>query len=285
MTYVASPIKRARATAEEMDLRRLKLVRIVQAGKPMTVRQVFYQATIAGVVEKTEAGYAKVQRALVELRHDGLISWNSIADHTRWQRKPRSFSDPKEALIHTANLYRKAVWDDLPVYVEVWLEKDALAGVVYPITSQFDVPLMVTRGYSSITFLHQAAADILEIGKPTFIYQLGDHDPSGVDAAHKIRDGLLSYADGAEIHFERIAVTPAQIERMKLPTRPTKKSDTRAKGFEGDSVELDAIDPGILRALVRAAIEGHIPRAAFDALKAAEASEREALIAFARSAA
>jgi hypothetical protein len=155
------------------------------------------------------------------------------------------------------------------------LEKDALAGVVYPVTSMFDVPLMVARGYASLSFLYSAAEYINELTVPTFIYHLGDFDPSGVNAGEKIEETLREMAPEAEIFFERIAVTRGQIAEWDLPTRPTKKSDTRAKGFSDISVELDAIEPNQLRALVTEAIEQHLPKRQFKVLKAAEESERD----------
>ena len=95
----------------------------------------------------------------------------------------------------------------------------------------YDVPLMVARGYASLSFLHSAAEDINELDVPAFIYHLGDFDPSGVNAGEKIEETLRELAPDAEIIFERIAVTPEQIEEWGLPTRPTKASDSRAKGF------------------------------------------------------
>ena len=58
--YQASPIKRVRSTRAEVEARRKALLTIIEAGKPMTVRQVFYQATVQGIVEKAETGYSKV---------------------------------------------------------------------------------------------------------------------------------------------------------------------------------------------------------------------------------
>jgi hypothetical protein len=122
----------------------------------------------------------------------------------------------------------------------VWLEKDALAGVVYPITSSYDMPLMVARGYASLSFLHSAAEYINSLDVPTYIYHLGDFDPSGVNAGEKIEQTLREMAPDAEIEFERVAVQHWQIEAWNLPTRPTKASDTRAKNFGDISVELKA---------------------------------------------
>jgi hypothetical protein len=217
------------------------------------------------------------------MRRSGDLPYYYLADSTRWQRKPRTFNGIEEAFQHTAQFYRKSLWADAGSYVEVWLEKDALAGVVHPVTSMFDVPLMVARGYASLSFLYSAAEAINDLDVPAYIYHLGDFDPSGVNAGEKIEETLREMAPDADISFERIAVTLEQIEEWNLPTRPTKTSDTRAKGFGEVSVELDAIDPNQLRELVQAAIEEHLPADEYEVLKAAEASERKLLTSLIRS--
>jgi hypothetical protein len=251
--------------------------------KPMTVRQVFYQATVRNLIEKTEAGYNKVQTDLVHMRKSGLLPYGWLADNTRWQRKPDTFDSIKQALEDTAKFYRKSLWADADCYVEFWLEKDALSGVIYPVTDMYAVPLMVACGYASLSFLHGAAEYINELDVPTYIYHLGDFDPSGVDAAKKIEQTLREMAPDAEIHFSRVAVTPSQIKNWNLPTRPTKTSDSRSKNFGDISVELDAISPGYLRTLVKLVIEEHLPKRQFEILKQAEASEREMLRLFVRN--
>jgi hypothetical protein len=274
--YQASPIRRRhRSTKAEVEARRDQLFEIIDAMRPMTVRQVFYQATVRGVVEKSERGYNQVQTDLTLLRRAGDLPYDWLADNTRWQRRPKTFSGIEAALDETARFYRKALWDEIDAYAEVWLEKDALSGVIYPITSRYDVPLMVARGYASLSFLHSAAAAINDLDVPVYIYHLGDFDPSGVNAGEKIEETLMEMAPDADITFERIAVTEEQIADWSLPTRPTKPGDTRSEGFGAISVELDAIEPDRLRNLVQEAIERHLPRQQFEVLKAAEQSERE----------
>jgi hypothetical protein len=275
--YQASPIKRYRATKAEVKERRDVFYDIVAEMQPMTVRQVFYQATVRGIIEKTGAGYTKVQTDLVLMRRDGTLPYGWIADNTRWQRRPTTYDGIEEALNETARLYRKSLWNDADAYVEIWLEKDALSGVVYPITSKYDVPLMVARGYASLSFLHSAAEYINELDVPAYIYHLGDYDPSGVNAGEKIEETLRELAPDAEIHFERLAVSPEQIDQWRLPSRPTKSSDTRSRNFGDVSVELDAIPPDYLREMVEIAIQQHLPPRQFEILKAAEQSEREIL--------
>jgi hypothetical protein len=280
--YQTSHIKRHRSTKAEVETRRETLLDIVAEMQPMTVRQVFYQATVRGLVEKAESGYAKVQTDLTLLRRAGELPYDWLADNTRWQRKPRTFDSVEDALNETARFYRKSLWADADAYVEIWLEKDALAGVVYPVTNMYDVPLMVARGYASLSFLHSAAEYINELTVPAYIYHLGDYDPSGVNAAEKIEETLRELAPHADITFERLAVTRQQIALWRLPTRPTKKSDTRAKGFGKISVELDSIEPQRLRSLVQSVIEVHLPARQFKVLKAAEESERELLTSLVR---
>lgn len=272
--YQVSPIKRVRSTRAEVWGRREALLDIVRGMYPMTVRQVFYQATVLGLVEKSEAGYAKVQTDLVVMRRAGTLPYDWLADNTRWQRKPQTFDSIDQALQDTARLYRKSLWTNADAYVEIWLEKDALSGVILPVTSLYDVPLMVARGYASLSFLHGAAEFMESVGRPVFVYHLGDFDPSGVNAGEKIEQTLRELAPTADIHFERLAVTRRQIVEWALPSRPTKKTDSRSKGFGDISVELDAIRPQDLRALVESAINRHLPADEFRVLMAAEESER-----------
>jgi hypothetical protein len=267
---------------------RFEALRLIIAEiQPCSVRGAYYQAaSVHQIVEKTESGYDKVQRALVKLRRAGRIPYRHITDNTRWQIKPTTYDSLTEALEATAALYRRAVWSDVNGYVEVWLEKDALAGVIQPITAKYDVPLMVARGFSSLSFLYSAAQDISRLRKAAYIYHLGDLDPSGDCAAKKIEQTLREFAPNAEIHFERLAVTDQQIEAWDLPTRPTKQTDSRAKSFgRKHNVELDAINPNVLRELVEWSIKKHLPAHQLTVLKVAEDSEREMLELFAREAA
>jgi hypothetical protein len=240
----------------------------------MTVRQVYYLATVRGLVDKTDTGYRDVLNNLIRMRRADALPYAWLVDNTRRMLKPYTVASIIDALDDTVKAYRKALWTDADDYVEIWIEKDALSGVVYPVTHRYDVPLMPARGYASRSFLYSASEEIARQDRPTFIYHFGDHDPSGVNAGEKIEETLQEMAPDSEIVFERLAVQPWQIEQWNLPTRPTKPSDTRSRGFGSISVELDAIDPERLRLLVRQAIEKHLPRRQFEILKAAEQSER-----------
>ena len=241
----------------------------------MTVRQVFYQAMVAQLVEKSEKGYRKVQYAVLQLRRAGDVAYEAIVDSTRRLIQAYTSTSVAERLREAARFYRKALWDKSDCQLEIWLEKDALAGVVEPVTDRYDVALVVARGFSSETAVWEAAQRLLENGKPAHVFHLGDYDPSGQAAAADIERKLRDFAPGLEITFERLAVTPEQIAAWSLPTRPTKASDTRAGFTSAISVELDAIDPRRLRALVQEAIERHLPPERFVELMSEERAERE----------
>jgi len=281
--YETSPIKRARRTGAAMEDIRVGIERVVADEQPCTLRQIFYRLVAGGVVAKTEREYLTIARLLVEMRREGRIPFSAIADSTRWMRKPRTWSSLEAALRQTKHTYRRSLWNDQSVYVEVWCEKDALAGVLVDATEKWDVPLMVSRGFASVTFLHSAAKAIEAAGKPAYLYYFGDHDPSGLVIPRKIEQTLREYAPCAEIHFERVAVLPAQILEWSLPTRPTKRAgNTHAKRFAGESVEVDAIPPRQLRALCDRCITQHIDQAAYQATLRVEKAERETLDALVR---
>lgn len=241
----------------------------------MTVRQLFYRLVSNGAIDKTEAEYKQtVVRLSGEMRLAGEIPFGWIADNTRWMRKPTTHSSLQDALNDTARTYRRSVWDDQGVYVEVWLEKDALAGVLMDVTSKWDVPLMVTKGFASLSYLHSAAETIEDQGKPTYLYYFGDHDPSGLDIPRQVEQGIRRFAPEADITFERVAVNPDQIEELNLPTRPTKKTDSRSKNFEGESVEVDAIEPARLRLIASECITQHIDPVAYRRMRDVEDAEK-----------
>jgi hypothetical protein len=269
-SYIPSPIKRPRRTHAEMETICGAIYDVLNADNPMTVRRVFYQLVSQGVIEKTEAEYKQtVGRVLTEMRRAGEIPFGWIADNTRWMRKPRTYDSIWHMLELTRETYRRALWNDQTHYVEIWLEKDALAGVLCEETGQWDVPLMVTRGYPSVSYLHEAAETISEQGKPTFIYYW--------DITRATECGLREFAPEAEIYFQRVAVTPQQIASLGLPTRPTKVTDSRSKNFEGESVEVDAIPSAQLRGMVRQCIERHIDADALYQTQIVEQQERQTL--------
>ena len=192
--------------------------------------------------------------------------------------RSRGFEHAIEA---TARTYRKALCDDTDASVEIRLEKDALAGVMVDVTNEYDVPLMVARGYSSLSFLHSVAEAMAAEDRPCFVYHFGDWDPSGVNAAEKIDETLRAMVPKAEIVFERVAVTPEQIVGWNLRRGRRRQATRVPRNGPGESVELDAIPADHLRDLVRYCISDHLDGEKLRVLRVAEALEREALAMFA----
>jgi hypothetical protein len=289
--YPATGINRIRATKDEMSTRRRRLIEIVESEHPATVRQVYYQAEIHKLVGKTDSDYDKVQTMLTDLRRDGTIPYDWIKDEGRFVRQPFTVDGIVEALNETRRQHRKGPWQYVGRYVQIWIEKNALLGVVEPITRDYDVALMSAVGYSSISFLHKSAQTLRPLGCPIYVYQFGDLDPSGAHAAEVIERELRCFAPDADIHFERIAITPKQIVEYGLTSalRDTKTKDPRyawfCKKYRDEpvirggrlSVELDAIRPSLLRDLVREVIERHLPRSLLDDTNAEGDRERTRL--------
>jgi hypothetical protein len=282
-SYEASTIiKRARATKVEMEERAEFLIDYANEHGPVTVRGLYYQAEVAGLpgIGKDDRDYTKIQRQVLKLRRAGLLAYSDIADATRWMRKPTTHNSVEEALENCAQLYRKNLWRDTDDYVEVWIEKDALAGVLYSTTALYDVPLMVTRGFSSETFAFEAVAAREGDDRTYYVYYLGDFDRAGRDAAKSLEEKLRRFADenGKEVVFKQIAVTERQIAEWNLPTREPKRKSAADKKWPHDfACELDAIPPDLLRDLVEGYINLHLPQDKLEVLKAAEQSEREIL--------
>lgn len=250
---------------------------VFATNKPqMTVRQVYYALAVRGIVPKTKAGYRQTCYQLGVLRRDGTMPYGWIADNTRWQIKPTTYTGVESAMQIWHDAYRRDMWESQNVHVEIWVEKDALAGVIAPVTRYYGVPLFVARGFSSMTFAYDAAEEIKEIDKPTYIYHFGDFDPSGINAAESLQAELWGH--GASASFERIAITREQIDNMGLPTLPVNRKDPRAKTWNHPFVcELDALPVNVLRSLVRECIEAHIDKARWEHTKEAERLERQTL--------
>ncbi|MDT0263977.1 hypothetical protein [Jatrophihabitans lederbergiae] len=244
---------------------------------PATLRGTYYRVVSAGAVEKTEAGYRLVGRQVLKLRRSGVLPYSWITDGTRWIVKPTTWSDLDMMLADSAASYRRMLWRSQAVEVHLFTEKDAISGVIDGVTSRWDVPLGVLRGYSSESFCWSVAETLALTEKPVHIYQLGDHDPSGIDAWRDFCDKVARFAPTADVTFSRIAVLPEQIEAWNLPTRPTKRTDTRAAGFTGGSVEVDAIPPSQLRRLVEDAIVQHIDPHQLGITRMVEDAERSLL--------
>ena len=232
-------------------------------GYKMTLRQLYYQLVSRDIIENKIAEYAKLSTLLVKGRMAGVVDWEAIEDRIRKPYIPYWVSGIQSALEDTINQYRLNRQEGQDSYIELWVEKDALSVVLRRITEEFHINLMVNRGYSSCTAMHDAFERIERAeddGKQVTILYLGDHDPSGLDMIRDIEERLNEFGVNPEVIF--IGLTMAQIKKYNPPPNPAKVSDPRAKeyirNFGATSWEVDALNPKTLHALVRKNVESRI---------------------------
>jgi hypothetical protein len=276
--YRTSPTRR---TADQMaELLQAILSIVLPEESAITIRHLFYRLVGLSVIEKTERAYKSLCGHLSHWRKDGEVPWNAFSDSTRWHITPPMFDSLADALTRTKETYRRNLWATQPSYVEVWVEKDAIAGVIDDVTASFGVPLFVCRGFASLSSMYSASRQFKTAqrhGKEVTIFHLGDYDPSGHAAADAIERTFENDFD-CPINFERIAILPEHITEFDLPTRPTKDSDSRSRSWSGtESVELDSMPPGVLRELVEDAITSSIDQRAWKELQKIEREEKATL--------
>lgn len=256
---------------------------ILADGHPMTVRQVFYQLVSRQVIKNNRGQYQAVSNALVDARREGVIPWSWIEDRLRRPRHVSMWSG-LSAFADTCRLaYRLDVWPSQPLYLEVWLEKDALSGIFEDILNPFGITLNVGRGYDGWDSIHNAAvryAERAEWKRPTSILYFGDFDPSGEDMVRSLSVRLDAL--GARPTITKCALTRDDIRRYNLPPDFTKKTDTRRAAFvaeHGDlSVELDALPADVLRGRLRDEVESRLDLDALAKVKKREDRDRVQLV-------
>lgn len=255
--------KRIRATNADIALWDDFLMEYADLHKPVTVRQLFYAATVYfDNVPKTEEGYGKIQRRVRTLRMQQIMPMYWLADYSRSVWGVESHTSPSNALQDFSNNYHYDFWADHDETVEVWLEKSALAGVLEPVTHQYQVNLCPSAGQSSITFLEAAIRRAAHNGKHRFVaYTLYDFDASGRSAAQTVSKRLQEFGEwhGVEVIHRPLALNYEQVVSMKLPSRPPKQEK---QAWEYPiAAELDAIPPAQLRQMVKEVLETHMPAA------------------------
>jgi hypothetical protein len=278
--YETRPLKarRHRRTREQLDRLDSELIELVREFQPITIRGVFYRAEVRGLIPKTEHGYDVVQRRLLKLRREGRLPYVWITDGVRTVMGHERYSDVEEFAEEVRQLYRRDYWRNWPEAVFIWIEKDALSGVIAPTVLDWGLDLWISRGLSSESYLFRAGRMIARSRKPTWVYVLADFDPSGLLISEKVAEILPGFTDNVPVRVRRLALDHAQVAEMQLPTRPVKHSDSRARKFVakyGDRcAELDAIPPPVLRQMVDEVISTHADRFEIERLKLIEADER-----------
>jgi hypothetical protein len=255
---------------EEIVEASLEILR--QYDTPITLRQLYYRLVSRRMFPNTLNSYKRLSRTMVRARERGDIPLSAIEDRSRriLGRGDVGYSSVEEflrrrikVLVESWKEFTMPMWEDQPYYLLISLEKDALSRLVSQVANRYAVRTFPTKGYPSFSYVLRMAHYIRGRlkGKTTIILYLGDFDPSGVDIERDLTERLRRYGAGDFI-VKRIALTRDQILEYQLPPMPVKRSDARAPRFVAaygdEAVELDALDPNVLRRVITAAIEEYI---------------------------
>jgi hypothetical protein len=260
-------------------------------GYVLTLRQLYYQFVARGWIANSQKEYKRLGDIINDGRLAGLIDWYAIEDRTRSLSGNSHWSGPSAIIRSAADSYHIDKWSDQPCRVEVWVEKDALEGIVGQAASALDVDYFSCRGYTSQTAMWNAGRRLKkygERGQKVIILHLGDHDPSGIDMSRDIEERLVTFMEEAfwSLTFDRIALNKDQIRKYDPPPNPAKITDSRCAGyvdrFGKDSWELDALEPGVIAGLINDAILSHRDGDKYEAKVQEEEKGRELLTAAAR---
>jgi hypothetical protein len=229
-------------------------------GFDLTLRQLFYQFVARGLIANKDSEYKRLGGIVSEARLAGLIDWTAITDRTRYLRSNSHWDNPADIIQSAATSYARDKWANQPKRIEVWIEKDALVGVIAQVCERLDVPYFSCRGYTSASEMWVAGQRLVryvEDGQEPVILHLGDHDPSGKDMSRDIVDRLELFT-GDDVRFQRLALNMDQVEQYDPPPNPAKITDSRASAyiaeFGSESWELDALDPSVLSSLIEDSI-------------------------------
>lgn len=235
------------------------------AGYDLTLRQLYYQFVSRDLIPNSQQEYKKLGDAINNGRLAGLISWEAIIDRTRNLQRLPSWETPRVFLESVVPQFKIDYWEKQPRRVEVWIEKDALIGVIERVCRSNDVPYFSCRGYTSQSEMwgaSQRLGEYIANGQQAVVIHLGDHDSSGKDMTRDIEDRLNLFLGTdygpSEFEVNRIALNIDQVRKYKPPPNPAKMTDPRAKQyikqFGKQSWELDALDPKVLSDLIQKTI-------------------------------
>lgn len=260
-------------------------------GFDLTLRQLYYQFVSRGLIPNKDTEYKRLGSIINDARLAGLMDWSYITDRTRNLRTLSHWTKPSEIIRSAAVSYHRDMWARQSTHVEVWIEKDALIGVIGGVCDELDLPHFSCRGYTSQSEVWVAARRMeryLRDGQKVVVIHLGDHDPSGIDMSRDIEGRLSLFLEGDgydadELTVLRIALNYDQVLQYNPPPNPAKLTDSRATGYiskHGDeSWELDALEPTVITSLVRDTATTYINWRIWEEDKDAIESERKVLTA------
>lgn len=225
-------------------------------GFRLTLRQLYYQFVSRDLIANTLKEYKRLGSVINDARLAGLIDWNAIEDRTRSVRSVSTWDSPSSIVQACARQYRLDQWEGQQFRPEIWIEKEALAGVVEGVCGELGVSYLSCRGYTSQSEMWSSASRLASLdadGQHPVILHFGDHDPSGIDMSRDIRERLEMF--GAHVEFRRLALNMDQVKKHAPPPNPAKVTDSRFESYQrkfgNDSWELDALEPKLLVSMIR----------------------------------
>jgi hypothetical protein len=256
---------------------------VAEVGGAVSIRQVYYRAVNAGLVQSGDQGYRQIGAAIKDGRISGLVAWNVIEDRGRAAKKPYHEESVGQALRNLAEHYRLDRAAGQRFRIEVWLEQAALGSILWPVCAELGCLLVVCGGFTSHDSLFKASErqrGYKSLGQQGIILHLSDLDPSGVQMADSIRE-IVGALSGQEIVVQRVGLTKAQALRHRLLARPLKSGDSRAAAYReehGDvAYELDGLPAYVLQQLVRETVEPMIDWTARGQVLAVEEEDKAKL--------
>lgn len=239
-------------------------------GFSLTLRQLYYQFVARDIIPNNMRSYKIIGNVINDARLAGLIDWDAIEDRTRNLRALSHWDTGADIVQGCANQFMMNRWDNQEVRLEVWIEKDALIGVIEGACKKWDVPYFACRGFASQSELYSAGKRFqwyLDRGQRPIVIHLGDHDPSGIDMTRD-NESRLEMFSKQPIEVRRIALNIDQVQQYNPPPNPAKTTDSRYEGYTKtygiDSWELDALDPVVINDLVEEEIKNFLDEDQWD---------------------
>ncbi|OWQ95215.1 hypothetical protein CDQ91_14390 [Sphingopyxis witflariensis] len=253
---------------------------------PLTARQLFYRLVGAHGFDKSEAFYSTLCHHVANARRARLIPFAAIRDDGVMTLTMDHYADAdafRAVMRERAENYRRDLMADQDVHTEIWCEAAGMVQQLARIGHQYSIRAYSSSGFDSLTAKKALADRICATGKPAFILHLGDLDPSGKSMFDVAAEDVQAFvqADRAnglvKVEFVRVALTWAQVTAYHLPTSPAKTTDSRSKGWTGETCQLEALAPDQIAALLKVEIEKIVDIARMNAALAAEEDERQQL--------
>lgn len=251
---------------------------------PLTARQVFYRLVGRFEYPKDEQAYDRLQETLNRARRARLIPMGDIRDdRAEVLGLPAGYRDPQDwadTVKASARSYARPLDQGQPRAVEVWVEAQGMMPMLSRVTEPLGVAVYGSGGFESVCSKHAAALRIAHREVPTTVLRIGDRDPSGLsilDAAAEDVAQFIEEMGGTPPTVKQLAVTEQQVTEYGLTTAPQKRTDRRGDHMSA-TVQVEALGPDQLVALVRAGVEELVDLEMLERVKATSERERQKLV-------